>query len=47
MSEFSPKQQKALSLLKNGGPSTDVFKKGIGHEKTAELFRKVLFGTEV
>ena len=32
-------------LLKNGGPSTDVFKKAIGEEKTAELFRKVLFGT--
>ena len=34
-------------LLRNGGPSTDVFKKGIGEEKTAELFRKVLFGTKV
>ncbi len=33
-------------LLSNGGPSTDVFKKGIGPEKTAELFRNVLFGTE-
>lgn len=33
-------------LLKNGGPSTDVFKKGIGEEKTAELFRKILFATE-
>lgn len=33
-------------LLKNGGPSTDVFKKGIGDEKTAWLFRKILFGTE-
>ena len=33
-------------LLKNGGPSTDVFKKGIGEEKTAELFRRVLFGTK-
>lgn len=33
-------------LLANGGPSTDVFKKGIGSEKTAELFRKVLFATE-
>ena len=32
-------------LLTNGGPSTDVFKKGIGPEKTAELFRNVLFGT--
>lgn len=32
-------------LLQNGGPSTDVFKKALGEEKTAELFRKVLFGT--
>ena len=32
-------------LLSNGGPSTDVFKKGIGDEKTAELFRNILFGT--
>ena len=49
--EAAPKREKASvyveGLLKNGGPSTDVFKKGIGHEKTAELFRKVLFGTEV
>ena len=33
-------------LLEHGGPSTDVFKKSLGEEKTAELFRKVLFGTE-
>ncbi len=33
-------------LLKNGGPSTDVFKKAIGDDKTAYLFRKILFGTE-
>ena len=32
-------------LLTNGGPSTDVFKKGLGPERTAELFRKILFGT--
>ena len=32
-------------LLTNGGPSTDIFKKGLGQEKTAELFRKILFGT--
>lgn len=32
-------------LLQNGGPSTDVFKKGIGEEKTATLFRKFIFGT--
>lgn len=49
--EAAPKREKASvyveGLLKNGGPSTDVFKKGIGDEKTAELFRKVLFGTQV
>ncbi len=33
-------------LISKGGPSTDAFKKAIGEEKTAELFRKVLFGTE-
>ena len=33
-------------LLSNGGPSTDVFKKSIGEEKTAQLFREVLFGTQ-
>ena len=32
-------------LLKNGGPSTDVFRKALGDEKTARLFRCVLFGT--
>lgn len=32
-------------LLTNGGPSTDVFKKGLGPERTAQLFRKILFGT--
>lgn len=44
-----PKQEKASvyveGLLEHGGPSTDVFKKGIGIEKTTDLFRKVLFGT--
>ena len=34
-------------LLSNGGPSTDVFKKAIGEEKTARLFRHILFGTEI
>ena len=34
-------------LLSNGGPSTDVFKKSIGEEKTARLFRHILFGTEI
>ena len=32
-------------LLTHGGPSTDVFKKALGQEKTADLFRRVLFGT--
>ncbi len=45
------KQEKASyyveGLLKNGGPSTDVFKKALGEEKTQKLFRKVLFGTEL
>jgi hypothetical protein len=31
-------------LLREGGPSTDVFKKALGEEKTAKLFREVLFG---
>jgi len=33
-------------LLEKGGPSTDVFKKSIGTEKTSKLFKKFLFGTE-
>ena len=33
-------------LLSHGGPSTDVFKKAIGEDKTAQLFRYVLFGTK-
>lgn len=33
-------------LLKNGGPSTDVFKKALGNEATGELFRNYLFGTK-
>jgi hypothetical protein len=48
--DAAPKREKAAvyveGLLKNGGPSTDVFKKGIGPEKTAQLFRKYLFATE-
>lgn len=47
--EAAPKREKASvyveGLLTHGGPSTDVFKKGIGDEKTAELFRKILFAT--
>ncbi len=31
-------------LLRNGGPSTDVFKKALGEEKTEALFNNVLFG---
>ena len=49
--EAQPKREKASvyveGLLTHGGPSTDVFKKGIGDEKTAELFRKILFATQV
>ena len=33
-------------LLEKGGPSTDVFKKTLGCEATAKLFKTVLFGTE-
>ena len=32
-------------LLTHGGPSTNVFQKGIGREKTADLFHRVLFST--
>ena len=32
-------------LLSHGGPSTDVFKKALGDETTARLFRTVLFST--
>ena len=31
-------------LLSQGGPSTDVFKKTFGEEKTDKLFKEVLFG---
>ena len=34
-------------LLSQGGPSTDVFKRELGEENTAKLFRKVLFGTDL
>lgn len=48
--EAGPKREKAgvyvEGLLKNGGPSTDVFKKGIGNEKTGDLFRRILFATQ-
>ena len=48
--EISSKQEKAAyyvnGLLQNGGPSTDVFKKAMGEEKTGKLFREVLFGVK-
>ena len=48
VSDQETKRQKASfyveGLLKNGGPSTDVFKKALGEEKTAALFREILFG---
>lgn len=31
-------------LIQNGGPSTDVFVKKFGKDKTREFFKKVLFG---
>ncbi len=34
-------------LLERGGPSTDVFKKSLGDDATARLFRTVLFGTDL
>jgi hypothetical protein len=33
--------------LSQGGPSTDVFKKALGEDKTARLFKTVLFGVEI
>ncbi|WP_408070211.1 hypothetical protein [Butyrivibrio sp. JL13D10] len=46
--DANAKKEKALfyidGLLENGGPSTDVFVKGIGKERTAELFHNILFG---
>ena len=47
-----PAKKRALSaeyvngLLSHGGPSTDVFKKTLGADRTARLFGRVLFGTE-
>ena len=49
VADVSAKREKAAfyvnGLLENGGPSTDVFKKALGVEKTADLFSRVLFGT--
>lgn len=51
VSNVKTKKEKASyyveGLLNNGGPSTDVFKKSLGEEKTAKLFREVLFGTNL
>lgn len=48
VADRNQKQEKVAyyvnGLLKNGGPSTDVFKKALGEEVTAKLFRNVLFG---
>ncbi len=45
---FEKKEKASIyvnGLLTNGGPSTDIFKKQFGNEKTAYLFKKILFGT--
>lgn len=51
VTDAEKKQEKASvyveGLLEKGGPSTDVFKKALGDEKTNRLFRKYLFGTQV
>ena len=50
VSDFDPEEKKRRAavysdgLVANGGPSTDVFKKSFGDEKTKEFFDKVLFG---
>ena len=50
VTDSAAKQEKAQiyvgGLIEKGGPSTDVFKKAIGEEKTRELFENVLFGTK-
>jgi hypothetical protein len=50
VTDRAAKQEKARvyvgGLLEKGGPSTDVFKKSIGQEKTRELFENILFGTK-
>ncbi len=46
--DFAAKREKTAAyvngLLAQGGPSTDVFRKALGTERTAALFRNVLFG---
>ena len=48
VTDFDTKKALALryvnGLLENGGPSTDVFVKGIGKVATEELVHKILFG---
>lgn len=48
VADVSAKKEKAAvyvnGLLEHGGPSTDVFKKALGVDKTTELFHRVLFG---
>ena len=48
--DFDTKREKAKfyveGLLEKGGPSTDAFKKAIGEQRTAEIFRNILFGTK-
>ena len=50
VADKAKKQQKASyyvdGLLSKGGPSTDVFKKALGNEETAKLFKDILFGTK-
>lgn len=48
VSDSAAKKEKAAvyvnGLLEKGGPSTDVFKKSLGVEKTTKLFHEILFG---
>ena len=50
VTDKAAKQDKASvyvnGLIEKGGPSTDVFKKAIGVEKTRTLFENILFGTK-
>lgn len=49
-SDIALKQEKAKfyvdGLLTNGGPSTDVFIKSFGEEKTEKLYKTILFGID-
>lgn len=51
VSDMNAKAERSVGyvngLLTHGGPSTDVFKKALGEEKTAKLFKEVLFGTDL